>query len=72
MGIENTRFMQSDVYMDYDYESVLFRFEKSSKRFFHKFYGEKVESEVPHDNKLLNDAILFGSEIEATAYLRGR
>ncbi|TDM05468.1 MAG: hypothetical protein C4K60_11865 [Ideonella sp. MAG2] len=62
-----------DVYIDYPYESVMFRWEHLTQRVYKKFYGQ-VESAnpVPHDNRLYNDAILCGDEIDAAAYLQGK
>ena len=72
MSVANERFRQGDVFIDYDFEDVLFRYDAGSRRFFRKFYGESKESEVPHDNRLLNDAIRFGNETEAMSYHSGK
>jgi len=72
MGIRDERFRNSDVYVDYDLEDVMFRYELSTRRFFRKFYGKSEEDEVPHDNRLLNDAIRFGDETDAKTYQAGK
>jgi hypothetical protein len=72
MGVAIERFQQGDVFIDYDFEDVLFRFDAASRRYFRKFYGEPSEHEVPHDNRLLNDAIRFGTETDRTIYEAGR
>lgn len=73
MGIpKGERFRQSDVYIDYPFEQVMFRWDLASHQFFRKFYGESAEDEVPHDNALLNDAIRFGAETDRERYRAGR
>ena len=72
MGISNERFQQGEVFVDYDIEEVLFRYEPGTRRFFRKFYGESKEDEVPHDNRLLNDAIRFGDETDPETYYTGK
>jgi hypothetical protein len=68
MPIKNERFAQGDVYIDYDYEQVMFRYEFSTRKFYRRFYGEKKESEVRFDNGLLNQAICSGVEIDRGRY----
>ena len=72
MGIPKEQFRDRDIFIDYDFEDVMFRYEHSTRRFFRRFYGESNENEVPHDNRLLNDAILGGSEINAKTYQAGK
>jgi hypothetical protein len=72
MGVSNERFRHGDVFVQHDFEDVMFRHEFSTRRFFRKFYGESKEDEVPHDNRLLNDAIRFGEEIDAKTYQAGK
>ena len=66
-------FSQRDVYIDYPYETVMFRWDHINKQCYKKFYG-KTESDktVSHDNKLFNDALLYGNEITQAAYLAGK
>jgi hypothetical protein len=71
MGVSNDRFRSGDVFIDYDFETVMFRFEHSTRRFFKKFYGNPKETEVAADNRLLNDAIRFGVETDAGTYASG-
>jgi hypothetical protein len=68
MGILKTELGERDTYVDYDFEDVMFRFEAKTEKFFRRFYGESNESEVPPDNRLLNDALLFGDETNAIEY----
>jgi hypothetical protein len=72
MPVSNDRFRQGDVFIDYDFEEVMFRYEFATRRCFRKFYGESEEKEVPYDNRLLNDAILGGTEIDAKTYQEGK
>ena len=72
MGISKGQFRDRDIFIDYDFEDVMFRFEHGTRRFFRKFYGKPEEDEVPHDNRLLNDAMLFGDETDATTYQTGK
>jgi len=57
-------FTHNDVYIDYSFEEVMFRWDHKTKKIYVKFYGEdeKVES-VSHDNRLFNDSLLYGNEI---------
>lgn len=72
MSVSNARFRQGDVFIDYDFESVMFRYDIATRRFFRKFYGESNEAEVPFDNKLLTDAILSGEETDSNTYKNGK
>jgi hypothetical protein len=72
MGIPSNQFLERDIFMDYAFESVLFRYEISTRRFFRKFYGEFDEKEVLFDNRLLNDARRFGEETDAKTYHAGK
>jgi hypothetical protein len=72
VALERLRAGEGDVYIDDPFEDVMFRYERSSQRFFRKFHGERAEDEVGHDNHLLNDAIRSGTEIDAETYRRGR
>lgn len=72
MGIPTQRFQEGDVYIDYDLEDVMFRFEHRSRRFFRRFYGQAEEKQVPFDSELLNDAIERGDEIDQAVYREGK
>jgi hypothetical protein len=65
-------FRGRDVFIDYDFEEVMFRYESATRRFFRKFYDESKEDVVPYDNRLLNDAILGGTEIDVKTYQDGK
>jgi hypothetical protein len=72
MGISKEQFRGRDIFIDYDFEDVMFRYEAGTRRFFRKFYGDPKEDEVPYDNRLLNDAMLGGDEIDAKTYYTGK
>lgn len=72
MGVSNERFRLGNVFIDHNFEEVLFRYESSTRRFYRRFYGESKEDEVQFDNRLLHDAILFGEETDEDTYMRGK
>jgi hypothetical protein len=49
-------FRGGDVYIDYPYEDVKFRFEKATGRVYRRWYRESEEMEIPYDSELYNDA----------------
>lgn len=62
-----------DVYVDYPFETVMFRWDRARQAVFRKFYGEPEGlNPVPHDNRLVNDALNFGDEISRDQYLEGK
>lgn len=74
MGINLDVFRKSgDVYIDYDFEEVMFRWDAATGNIFRKFYGSDEEI-VPIDrsNRLFNDALSHGEEIDFDTYSRGR
>jgi hypothetical protein len=67
MGIkENLK--DSDVYIDYNFDDVMFRYDGATKKFYCKFYGETGETEVPFNQKLLTDALIEGVEVDKNTY----
>ncbi len=71
MGVPTSAFLEGDLYIEYRFEEVLFRYQKESERFFCKFYSDTEEHERSHDNKLLCDAELSGVLTTAERYLSG-
>ncbi|WP_259754970.1 hypothetical protein [Pseudomonas sp. GCEP-101] len=73
MGIEKGEvFAQRDIYIDYDFEDVTYRWDHRTSTVYVRFYGEPEHPEpVPQDNPLFNDALRFGREISREEYLRG-
>jgi len=66
-------FRVRDVFIDYPFEDVMFRWSHSEKRIFRKFYGaEESRDSVPHDNGLFNQALLGGEEITREQYYAGK
>ncbi len=72
MGVPYSAFAAGDVYIDFPYEEVFFRFEKTTGRVFRKFYGDSTESEVPKSNNLYADARIAGVQVSIDAYIKGR
>jgi hypothetical protein len=71
VGIPTSAFQAGDLYIEYGFEEVLFRYEKKTARFFCKFYDKTLEYEVPHDSKLLCDAQCSGVLTTAERYISG-
>ena len=66
-------FSRQDVYIDYPFEGVMYRWDHKAEKIYVKFYGEKEKSEpVPYDNRLFNDALLSGQEIPIEVYMKGK
>lgn len=74
MGInKGERFAEGDIFIDYPYEEVTYRWDHLSKQIFVSCYGnEESQNPVPHDNHLFNEALRFGDEITREEYFRGR
>ena len=66
-------FAQQDVYIDYPFEEVMYRWDHEAKRIYVKFYG-KAESSSPisYDNRLFNDALLSGRQVSREIYEAGK
>lgn len=63
----------NDVYVDYELEQVMFRWEASSRMVYRKFYGEdEALLPIEHSNRLFNEALSLGEEISAAEYKAGR
>ncbi|MBD8708758.1 MULTISPECIES: hypothetical protein [unclassified Pseudomonas] len=74
MGInKGERFAKEDVYVDYPFEDVTYRWDHASQQVFVRFYGEQESREpVPHENRLFNDALRYGEEMTKAEYDRGK
>lgn len=71
MGINKGAKFANDVFVDYPFEEVKFRWDHFHKKIYRRFYGKQECTEpVPHDNRLFNDALLYGDEIDRQAYER--
>ena len=62
-------FIKGDVYIDYPFEAVKFRYDKKSGKVYRRFYGE-AEEEIPHSSDLYNQAIRTGKQITPEEYFR--
>lgn len=72
MGVSRSDLRYKSVFIDYDYEDVMFRFDHKTRRYYRKFYGEDKEVEVWYDNRLLTKAFLYGNEINEKIYKAGK
>jgi hypothetical protein len=65
-------FAERDVYIDYPFEQVMYRWDRNTRTIYRKFYGSQESPDpVLQDNRLFNDAILYGQEISRDDYERG-
>lgn len=60
-------FRQGDVYLDYPFEELKFRFEHATGKVFARFYG-KPEYQIEHSSQLFHDAISAGRTIKPEEY----
>lgn len=66
------RFNTQDLFIDYEYEVVMFRWDYKLKKAFRKFYGESDESPIDYENGLFNEALVRGQEVALTVYTTGK
>jgi len=67
------RFKHENIYIDHDFEQVMFRWDHLERKTYRKFYGEsECKEPIPHDSRLFNDALLYGDEITLEEYLKGK
>ena len=72
MGIGKADFFADhDVFIEYDFEDVMFRWDVARKTIYRRFRHRHTESEVSHDNRLFNDSVLFGDVITKERYFSG-
>ena len=62
-------FIEGDVYIDYPYERVKFRYVRATNTVYQRWYG-KSESEIPHDSELYNESHSGGWAITREEYYR--
>lgn len=74
MAIEKGElFRDEDVYIDYSFESVMFRWDHVEKVVHVRFYGAlELAAPVAHDNRLFNEALRFGTLISGDRYEQAR
>lgn len=66
------RFAAQALYLDYDFEEVMFRWDPVTRSRYRKLYGAAEDGPIPHDDDLYNQALLFGDEISESSYLAGK
>jgi len=62
-------FIEDDVYIDYPYEDVKFRFDKKTGKVYRRWYGVS-EMEIPYDSELYNESHSGGWAITREEYFR--
>lgn len=62
-------FLKGDVYIDYPFEDVKFRYEKQTGKVYCRFYG-RTENEVEPSSNLYHEAISTGKQIARDEYFR--
>ncbi|AJC19362.1 hypothetical protein RO07_00590 [Pandoraea pulmonicola] len=73
MGIEKGKlFRDADVYIDYPFEAVMYRWDHVARDVHVRFYGaDELAAPVAHDNHLFNEAIRFGTQVTRERYEQG-
>ena len=67
------RFDRENIYIDYQFEQVMFRWDFLERKRYKKFYGESEGNKfIPCDNRLYNEALLYGDEITLEEYFKGK
>jgi hypothetical protein len=62
-------YREGDVYLDYPFEDVKFRWEKETSKVFRRFYGQ-AEVEINWSSNLFRDAMSAGKRITREEYFR--
>ena len=60
---------RGDVFLDYPFEDVKFRYEKKTGKVFRRFYGQP-DREVSFSSNLFRDALSAGKQISREEYFR--
>ena len=67
------RFDSQDIYIDYDFEEVMFRWDHKNKVAYKRFYNEEETGiAVERNNRLFTDALQDGEEISKEMYEQGK
>lgn len=73
MGVaKGERFSREDIFVDYPFEEVMFRWDHVERKTYRKFYGEREFGPIPHDNGLYNEALRSGEEVTRETYVAGK
>ena len=67
MLLRSHDFRTRDIYIDYPFEQVKFRWAKDTATKYRRFYGQ-AEVEVPKASKMFDDAVAAGREITRDEY----
>lgn len=70
MAIEKGLFFaENDVFIDYRFEQVMYRWAHATQKIYVRFYGEDENPEpISHENRLFNDALLSGEATTREIY----
>lgn len=63
-------FIEGDVYIDYPYERVKFRYERETNTVYQRWYEEPEETRIPSDSELYNESHSGGFAITREEYYR--
>ena len=63
-------FIEGDVYIDYPYERVMFRYEKETNTVYQRWYAESHEKQIPLDSHLYNESHSGGFMITREEYFK--
>jgi hypothetical protein len=67
------KFELQDIFVDYPFEKVMFRWDHFARKVYRKFYSElEFHSEIDATNNLFNQALKYGLEISQNDYLKGK
>lgn len=64
-------FSDRDCYIHYGFEHVMFYWNHRARTVRMRLIGDAYDSEVPHDHRLFNEAVLHGREISKADYEAG-
>lgn len=72
MAINLEMLLTQDVFIDYDFEEVTYRWDHFEGKIYVKFYGAQERAEpVAPDHRLYNEALCSGREITREQYEQG-
>jgi ribosomal protein S24E len=72
VAIDFEALLTRDVFIDYNFEEVMYRWDHREKKIYVKFYGalERTEPVAP-DHRLYREALCSGQEITREQYEKG-
>jgi hypothetical protein len=61
-------FSAMDIFIDYGFEDVKFRWDHKARQVYRRFYGQAREERIPFNNRLFTDALASGNRITEEEY----